>query len=247
MQYWRLIGLPGLTPLSRFQIVMGIFMYLAALAWMLMIALSALKVFDVEEGPRRVELGIGLFFVSFLLSIAPKLAGMADVALTKGGAARYGGRIRFGLSGVVEILFSMMLAPVTAFRLGIFMISLPFGRSVMWNGQQRDVHRLSWATAIAGLWPQTLFGLMLLGLFYWKAPGVILWAAPLLIAMIFSAPFAVFTAAPSVGRVCTAIGLAAIPEEETTPPELQRLAEPHGLIAAPEAALPGKLASMQDG
>ncbi|MGF1621274.1 MAG: glucans biosynthesis glucosyltransferase MdoH [Rhodomicrobiaceae bacterium] len=236
MQYWRLIGLPNLKPLSRFQIVMGIFMYLSALAWTMMIALSALKVFDPEIGPRQIELGIGLFFFSFFLSISPKLMGMLDVLCTRGGVARYGGLLRFLASSFTEIVFSMMLAPVAAVRLSIFMISLLFGRSVVWNGQQRDVHGLTWATAFNGLWPQTLFGFAILALFSWKAPAVLFWAAPLLAGLILAVPFAVFTASPAVGRVCARIGLCSIPEELNTPRDLQRISDPDLTVRGPDAS-----------
>jgi membrane glycosyltransferase len=234
MQYWRLIGLPGLTPLSRFQIVMGIFMYLAAFAWTVMIALSALKVFDPEVGPRAIQLGIGLFAVSFFMSIAPKLAGMLDVAFTPGGMRRYGGPLRFLASSLTEIVFSILLAPIAAIRLTIFMVSLLFGRSVIWSGQQRDVQGLSWATAFNGLWPQTLFGFALLALFSWKAPGVLYWAAPLLSGMILAVPFAVVTASPRFGRFMSRIGLCAIPEELETPRDLQRLSGPDLRVGGPD-------------
>ncbi len=226
MQYWRLIGLPGLTPLSRFQIVMGIFMYLSAFAWTVLIVLSALKVFDPETGPKEVALGIGLFAFSFILSIAPKLAGMLDVAFTPGAMRRYGGGLRFLASSLTEILFSIMLAPVVAVRLTIFMVSLIFGRSVIWSGQQRDAYGLSWATAFNGLWPQTLLGVVLFALFSWKAPGVLLWAAPLLSGLILAVPFAVLTASPRFGRFITRVGLCAIPEERETPRDQERMAGP---------------------
>jgi membrane glycosyltransferase len=236
MQYWRLIGLPNLKPLSRVQIVMGIFMYLSALAWTVMIALSALKVFDPEIGTRQIELGIGLFFFSFFLSISPKLMGMLDVLCTRGGVARYGGLPRFLSSSFTEIVFSMMLAPVAAVRLSIFMISLVFGRSVVWNGQQRDVHGLTWATAFNGLWPQTLFGFAILALFSWKAPAVLFWAAPLLAGLILSVPFAVFTASPAVGRAFARLGICAIPEELNKPRDLQRISDPDLTVRGPDAS-----------
>jgi membrane glycosyltransferase len=234
MQYWRLIGLPGLSPLSRFQIVMGIFMYLAAFAWTVMIALSALKVFDPAIGPGQVQLGIGLFFFSFFLSISPKLTGMLDVLVTRGGAARYGGHLRFLTSSITEIVFSMLLAPIAAVRLTIFMISLVFGRSVIWSGQQRDSQGMSWATAFNGLWPQTLFGLAILALFSWKAPVVLPWAAPLLAGLIFAVPFAVLTASPRVGRFFARHGLCAIPEELNCPRDLQRIAGPDLRLDGPD-------------
>jgi membrane glycosyltransferase len=234
MQYWRLIRLPNLVPLSRFQIVMGIFMYLAAFAWTVMIVLSALKVFDPEIGPRQIELGIGLFFFSFMLSISPKLFGMLDVLVRRGGVARYGGYARFLASSVAEVIFSILLAPIAAIRLTIFMISLVFGRSVIWSGQQRDAYGLSWATAFSGLWPQTMFGFAVLALFAWKAPAVLPWAAPLLAGLIFSVPFAVLTASPGFGRLLVRIGICTIPEERNTPRDLERLTGPDLKIDDPD-------------
>jgi membrane glycosyltransferase len=106
----------------------------------------------------------------------------------------------------------------------IFMIGLLFGRATTWNGQQRDVQGLSWATAIGGLWPQTLFGLALFSLLYVKAPGALLWAAPLLIGLVFSTAFAVLTASPRFGALLARVGLCAVPEEFAMPEELRRLA-----------------------
>jgi membrane glycosyltransferase len=199
MQYWRLIGLAGLLPLSRCQIMLAILMYLGSFAWTLMIVFSALKVFEPPMGEAQTGLGIALFAVSFVMSIAPKLAGMLDVALTPGGLSRYGGAPRFLAGVITEIVFSMLLAPIAAIRITIFMISLMFGRSVIWSGQQRDTDGLSWVTACQGLWPQTLCGLALTVLLAWKAPGALVWAAPLLAGLTFAIPFAVITASPGFG------------------------------------------------
>ncbi len=40
MQYWQLLGLPGLKPVSRFQLVFAIQMYLGSPAWMAMTAIG---------------------------------------------------------------------------------------------------------------------------------------------------------------------------------------------------------------
>jgi len=225
MQYFRLLGLPGLLPLSRLQIALAILMYLGSIAWMTMIVLSALKVFEPGTmSETQISLGMTLFGTCFLMSLAPKLAGMVDAVLTKGAMARYGGFFRFLASSLTEISFSVLFAPVASFRVSLFMIGLLFGRATVWNGQQRDVQGLSWQTAIAGLWPQTLFGLTLFALLVVKAPGALIWAAPLLTGMVFAAPFAVLTASPRFGALLARLGLCAVPEEIEMPEELRRLA-----------------------
>jgi membrane glycosyltransferase len=224
MQYWKLVRLPGLLAFSRFQILMGIFMYLAAFAWITMISLFALKVFETEPAWTEIYFGVMLFICSFVIAMMPKITGMLDVVATPGGMARYGGAPRFLASSLAEIVFSMMLAPISALRVSIFMVSLCFGRSVIWSGQQRDVRGLSWTTAIAGMWPQTLFGITVTGLLYWGAPGALIWGAPLLVPLILSAPFAAVTASPAFGRLLARIGLCTIPEEQQVPQELRSLA-----------------------
>jgi membrane glycosyltransferase len=224
MQYFRLLGLPGLKPLSRVQIALAILMYLGSLAWMTMIVLSALKVFEPGAmSATQISLGMTLFATCFLMSLAPKLAGMVDAVLTKGAMAQYGGFWRFLAGSLTEISFSVLFAPIASFRVSLFMIGLLFGRATTWNGQQRDVQGLSWATAIAGMWPQTLFGLALFSLLYVKAPGALMWATPLLIGLVFSAPFGVLTASPRFGQLLARIGLCAVPEEIAMPEELRRL------------------------
>ena len=238
MQYFRLLGLPGLLPLSRLQIALAILMYLGSIAWMTMIVLSALKVFEPGTmSATQISLGMTLFGTCFLMSLAPKLAGMVDAVLTKGAMASYGGFWRFLAGSLTEISFSVLFAPVASFRVSLFMIGLLFGRATVWNGQQRDVQGLSWMTAISGLWPQTLFGLALFTLLTVKAPGALMWAAPLLTGLVLSAPFAVVTASPRFGALLARMGLCAVPEEIAMPEELRRLAtSPEFRPAAQEPA-----------
>jgi membrane glycosyltransferase len=238
MQYWRFIVEPGLKPLSRFQIVAAIFMYLSAAAWMTMVGLGAAIAMAGGFQSLDLDLSVAMFFVMIGMSLTPVAAGLVDVALTKGGAARYGGRARFAAGSAAQFLFSLMLMPVTALRLTIFMVSLVFGKAVAWNGQQRDAHSLSWGTALRGLWPQFLSGCVLLGVLWTYAPGAILWAAPMLAGFLLAVPFAVLTASPAAGELLTRWRLAAIPEEFDTPEELKRLGA--GLAFEPPPRLAGR-------
>ncbi|MHA1529531.1 MAG: glucans biosynthesis glucosyltransferase MdoH [Alphaproteobacteria bacterium] len=224
MQYWRLLGLRGLRPTSRFQIFAAIMMYMGAPAWMLMTATAAAKLIEGDFGQVDIAFGIAMFFIMFAVSLVPKLMGLADIALTTGGAARYGGRLRFALGGLLEALFSILMAPVVAFRVTLFLIGLAFGRSVIWGGQNRDAYRLTWRDAARGLWPQSLFGLGLLvsiGLF--KGLDTVAWAGPMIAGLMLAIPFAVLTAHPRFGRWARRAGLCTIPDEVRAPEILARL------------------------
>ena len=236
MQYWPILRWRGLRPTSRFQIFAAIMMYLGAPAWMGMTAAAASKMVSGDTGI-DVALGVAMFFVMIAVSLVPKLLGLLDVALTAGGAARYGGRGRFALSGVVEIVFGMLLAPVVAFRVTLFLAGLLLGRSVTWGGQRREAHALSWGEAARGLWPQTLMGLALGGgavaALGWQSA---LWAAPMVAGLALAIPFAVLTAAPRIGTLARRAGLCAIPEEASPPPILATLDQARLPASATRAA-----------
>ncbi len=213
MQYFRLLGLKGLRPMSRFQLFAAIAMYFGAPAWMLMTSAAALKLMERDYADLNFAFGLAMFLVMFAVSLFPKVAGWIDIALQDGGAARYGGRLRFAAGALTETLFSILLAPVVAFRVTLFMIGLLFGRSVIWGAQHRDAYALGWADAVRGLWMQTAFGLALGAGIALAAPAALPWAAPVLAGLTLAIPFAVLTASPAAARVCARLRLCAVPEE----------------------------------
>lgn len=224
MQYWALIGMKGIEPMSRFQLVWAILMFIGIPASTLLIGLAVLKPFDGESlilFPADSALGLYAAFLGMYL--APKLAGFLDIALSPGGLARYGGPLRFAGGVIGELFFSFLLGAATTLRTSLFMIGLLFGRSVIWSGQARDAHALSWSSAIAGLWPQMIFGLFLYALAALHAPSLIFWSAPLTLGYLLAVPFAVLTSRESFGHFLEKTGLCAIPEDLAAPPVLTML------------------------
>ena len=234
MQYFPLLGLQGLKPMSRFQIFAAVAMYFGGPAWMLMTLAAASKVFVIEGGEVNRILGIAMFFIVFSVSLAPKIAGWIDTALTQGGMARYGGRGRFVLGAAAETMFSMMLAPISALAVSVFQVGLLMGRTIVWSGQQRDLTRVSLLQAARTMWPQTLMGVALFVLFYLTIPGVLAWAWPMLAGLALAIPFTLATASPWLGRMAERVGLAATPEE-LDPPAVLRAAT--GIEGEPEPRL----------
>jgi membrane glycosyltransferase len=218
MQYFKLIDLPGLKAMSRFQLAWAILMFIGVPAMTGMIALAPLKALEADAFPAGAALALYLTFLAMYLS--PKLAGFLDVALQPGGLGRYGGPLRFFAGAALEVVVSFLLGAVTTFRLTLFMIGLAFGRSVVWNGQARDAHGVAWGTALRGLWPVTLFGIAVCGALGWLAPQALLWSLPLTLGYLVAVPFAVASASPAFGRRLTAWGICAIPEEFDPPAEI---------------------------
>lgn len=226
LQYLKLLDLPGLKPMSRFQLVWAILMFLGLPAWTLMIALLPWKVLeDGNIAGYPAGLAAFLYVMFFTMYLSPKLAGFADILLTRGGTKRYGGTGRFIASSLIEIIFAFLQGAVSTFRTTLFMIGIAFGRAkIGWNGQSRDAHALSFATAFAGLWPHLLFGLYIFVTLAILSPAVLLWSLPLTAGYVLAIPFAMLTAAPALGEWFVARGLCGIPEDFDAPAELELVA-----------------------
>lgn len=216
MQYLRLLGLKGLAPVSRIQLYLAIQMYLAAPAWMIFILTSAgLVAFPDQFSGAPLWTGLAFFALLMTLNLMPKLMGLAQVLRREERTLSYGGRRRVMISGFAEIAISMLMAPILAFALSLFLVGLLFGKRAGWNAQQRSRERLEWSEAAAVLWPQTLAGAALTVWLAVIAPWALAFAAPVLLSLSFAIPIAVLTAHPALGRWSLARGLFDIPEDRS--------------------------------
>jgi len=224
MQYWRLLTLPGLRFMSRFQLAWAILMFLGVPAWTAILALIPLKVIDGEDYAQfPTGLAIGLYLAFQAMSLTPKLAGLLDILFTPGGLRRYGGALRFSASAAIELTFSYLLGAVTTLRTSAFMIGLLFGRTVKWSGQTRDVSMPSWRAVMRRLWWHGAFGIAVAAALAATSPTVLLWVSPLIAGYLIAVPFAVLTAAPSIGALYVRAGLNGVPEDFDPPEEIRRL------------------------
>jgi membrane glycosyltransferase len=222
LQYLKLLDMPGLQPMSRFQLAWAILMFLGIPAWTLMIAFLPVLAWEARSiSDYPTMLAIALYVTFFTMYLSPKIAGLIDAALTPGAVSRYGGRLRFAASALIELVFSFLLGAVSTIRTTIFMIGLPFGKSVTWGAQARDVHGISWGAAVVAFWPQMLFGVVICGALLAISPTVLLWSLPLTAGYLLAVPFGVLTAHPELGRFLQRAGLCGIPEDFDPPPEIE--------------------------
>ena len=215
MQYWRLLTMRDLLPVSRFQLVWAISMFLGLPASQAMLALAALKPFDGEAAASFPAGSAIVFLLVYLfIGLAPKLAGLADVALGAG-ISRYGGARKFGLGAALELLASYLLSAAVGFRTALFLVGLPFGRGLGWTTQRRDPGALSWGAAARAFWPATLFGWSIIGLLAAGAPATLPFAMPFVAGLALAIPFAKLTASPALGAFFVRHRICASPEELT--------------------------------
>lgn len=222
LQYLKLITmLKGIEPVSRFQLIWAVLMFIGLPAWTAAVALIAFKPLDGEDLGTFPAVSALSFYLTFLVLYSmPKLAGYIDVALTKGGVKSYGGAARFFAGAVIELVFSFVTLAITTLRTTIFIVGLAFGRSVIWNGQSRDAHAVSVSEAMRHFWPQLLFGVIIFGAALFMAPALILPSLPLTLGYLIAGPFAILTASHAVGAFLQRHRLCAIPEEFAAPAEI---------------------------
>jgi membrane glycosyltransferase len=224
LQYLRLLGMPGLLAVSRFQLLWAVLMFAGIPALTLLIALLPLTAWAMPGLNSSQETALKLvYWVFMLMFLAPKLAGYLHTASSRHRRARYGSLGRVALGALVEIVFSFLQSSITSFHTACFMAALALGHSTLWSGQNRDARDLSWRQAARAFWPQTLFGVIVNGLLLMASPQLLVYAMPFTLGTLLAIPFAVATSSRRLGAWCVQSGLCAVPEERNAPPEVAAL------------------------
>jgi membrane glycosyltransferase len=208
MQYLRLLGLRGLLPVSRIQLVLAIAMYFGSLAWLGLMFAGLLR-----QLPLRADTGLVLFIAILAMTFAPKLATLFNVLARRRLRTAFGGTARVLCSAFIEVLLTTLLAPVSAVAISIFLLGLPFGRCVGWTSQQRDAEGVRLSVALRCLWPQALVGVTLAGATWWIAPGAFWFGMPIYLGLLLAVPLAMVSASPALGRAMARAGLCRTPDE----------------------------------
>jgi membrane glycosyltransferase len=225
MQYWHFVGMPGLAPVSRYQLAFAILMFIGSPAWigMLLIGSAAAAAASTLADFMRFEEGIALLALVLAMWFAPNIATVIDVLVRRDLRRLFGGGIRFLTSFGITIVFVILVAPIMWASHTLFLLGLLFGRTIGWSTQSRDDHSVPWSLAARQFWPQTLIGLAPVLLLAVAAPAAIPYALFIAAGPLLSIPLAVMTAKPAVGRALIALGLDRLPEETAPPPELSAL------------------------
>jgi len=238
MQYYHLLGLPGLRPVSRYQLVFAILMFAGSPAWIALLVLGTLAA-AMAPTPAdfiRADFGIAMFAATMVMWLSPKLATFIDVLTRTKERFAFGGTLRFLASAVAETVFSLMLAPIMWFGHTLFLARLPFHRKVAWTAQVRDDHVVPLGLACRALWIYTLVGVGTIVALALTHPSAIPYALPLAAGLALSIPLAVLTASRGVSAALMRLGIGRLPEETAAPLALDALALPALAATRPASA-----------
>jgi membrane glycosyltransferase len=235
MQYWRFLLLPGLKPVSRYQLALAILMFIGSPAWIGLLVLGTLAaaLSDTPASFIRADAGTVLFVWVLMMWFSPKIASAIDVLLSPDLRQAFGGARLFIINCAIETVYSILLCPILWFGHTIFLTGLLFGREIGWIGQVRDDHAVPFALALRNLWPHTLLGCAALSALAMTQPAAIPYMLFLAGGLALAIPFAMITAWPLLGSVAARVGIGRLPEETTRPAVLLALALPAIEAAAP--------------
>jgi membrane glycosyltransferase len=227
--------LPGLKPVSRYQLALAILMFIGSPAWIGLLVLGTLAaaLSDTPAGFIRADAGMVLFVCVLMMWFSPKIASAIDVLLSPDLRQAFGGARLFIINCAIETVYSILLCPILWFGHTIFLTGLLFGREIGWIGQVRDDHAVPFALALRNLWPHTLLGCAALGALAMTQPAAIPYMLFLAGGLALAIPFAMITAWPLLGSVAARVGIGRLPEETTRPAVLLALALPAIEAAAP--------------
>jgi membrane glycosyltransferase len=239
LQYASFIGLPGLRPVSRIQLLFAMLMFAGSPAWIGLAILGTAMLATVPTAGTFIDPDWGTLFLVVVLSMwfAPKVATVVDVLSRPALRRGFGGPWRFVASVVAETIFSLLLSPIMWVCHTMSFAGLLVGRVIGWGGQMRDDHVVPWSMALRKLWPQTLLGGVLIATLAIRQPAALPYVLVLTAGgLILSVPFCLFTSWPSVGIALRRIGIGRLPEETVPPAALRRrtssLAKPADPVSA---------------
>jgi len=224
----------GIHIMHRAVFVTGVMAYASSPIWLMFLALSTglLATHTLIEPqyfthPGQLfpiwpewhpEKALMLFSGTAALLFLPKL--LAVLLILQRGAKGFGGRIRLVVSTLIELVCSMLLAPVRMLFHTHFVIASLLGRTIKWTSPSRADNETGWGDAARKHGFSTLLGLAWTSLVYYMSPEQFWWWLPITGALALSIPLSVLSSRANLGVRLRKWKLLTIPEETTPPREL---------------------------
>lgn len=191
LQHVRLLGTSGLHPMSRVHLFLGAMSYAVSPLWLLFIVagLVAAVTDSATPGVRSLDplAAVVIFAASMVLVFTPRVLGVVLVLRDKDMRRALGGTGAVVASGLVEILVSALMAPVTMMMQTISIVGILTGARVSWGEQRRDGDVPGVMDLLRVHWPHLLLGLALAAAAIF-IPGIGPWLA-LIIVSLLGSPF----------------------------------------------------------
>ncbi len=225
---WILLFGRRLRLAHRLALLNGIMAYLASPLWLAFLILTTLEAVQMTvasinyfpEGHQglfplwpewRPEWALGLALSTLSLLFLPKFLAVLDAGI-HGLAKNFGGLWRLLLSVLVEILVSVLLAPVRMMAHSRYVLGALLNLSLSWAGQNRT-EETTWREAFMIQFPGMLVGAGWSAFAWSLDPMFFLWSLPVAVPLVLAAPTSVALSRIGLGQAFRSSGLLVIPEE----------------------------------
>ena len=241
LQHSRIVPAAGLHGLSRLHLVMGIMSYLASPIWLLFIILGILLALQAhflrpEYFPKEFALfptwptfdperALRLFVCTMAVLVAPKVFGYVLLLKDRQTWRRCGGALRAGMSVLVEIILSALIAPVMMLMQSAAVMGILTSRDAGWKAQRRDDGSIPFRAIARRHRTHTVFGVALAVAAYAVSPGLLAWLSPVVLGLVLAIPVSAVTGWQGLGQAFRRLGLLVTPEEIEPPAVVQRANE----------------------
>ena len=200
-----LVKIAGLHPVSRFQLLVGASAYCTSPLWLaLMLVVLGGSVAHVWP-PSAVLPSGGLLAVTAVLLFGPKLLAVIWALADPARRIGFGGAARMTRGVIVDIILSILMAPVAMLTQTINLFGILMGRKSSWNGQTRDRDGMAIGNAIWLFKWHILLGAGLTALAV--QAGGLGWMLPVVSGLFLAPLLAAITARKDLGRKAALHGL----------------------------------------
>lgn len=231
---FRLFLSRGMHSVHRAVFVTGVMAYLSAPLWFLFLILSTglLAQHTLTEPtyftePWQLfptwpqwhpEKALALFSATATLLFLPKILSALLICIQ--GAKQFGGQLRLLFSVLIEMFFSMLLAPVRMLFHTHFVIAAFMGWALRWKSPPREDAETSPREAFRHHGLHTLLGLAWGAAVFWLNPTFLPWLLPIVGSLAVAIPISIYSSKVSNGLRFRNKKLFLIPEEAEPPVEL---------------------------
>lgn len=228
-QHLRLVCARGLHWISRVHFVMGALAYGCSLLWLMMLGLGTIDAVSSAltaqpyfrpEGQlfpnwpvSRTAQMVSLLVIVAAMLVLPKLMGLLLCLIDRERRHAFGGALRVTASAMLELLFSILIAPVMMTFHSLFVASILCGRRVKWTPQNRDGRRIRWNEAVRSTAVVSIAGLAWGVLTGWVT-ALFFWALmPVIVGLVLAAPLVAISSSPALGAFLYRYGIFLTPAE----------------------------------
>ncbi len=206
-----LAKIKGLHPVSRFQLLVGASAYCTSPLWLALILVVLGGAVAGLWPPSAVLPSGGLLALTAVLLFGPKILSMIWALADPARRIGFGGAARMSRGVALDIVLSILMAPVSMLTQTINLFGILMGRKSSWNGQTRDRDGMAITSAIwLFKWHILLgVGLTLLAI---RGETPLGWVMPVVAGLVLAPVLAALTARKDLGRAADEHGFFVVPE-----------------------------------